>query len=109
MVDDDHAMVRTLCDILRLRGWDAHGVHTGEEALVAQRDGLYPVVLMDIKMPGMSGIEALRQMKAEQPELRGVLMTANSEIGLIEEAQGAGAVEVIHKPIDLASLFLRLE
>ena len=108
VVDDDRAMVRTLCDIFRLRGWDACGVHSGEEALEAQRQSHYPVVLMDIKMSGISGVAAFKQMKAEDPDLRCVLMTAESEMGVIANAERAGALNVVRKPIDLAALLLLL-
>jgi two-component system NtrC family response regulator/two-component system nitrogen regulation response regulator GlnG len=109
VVDDDRAMVRTLCDIFRLRGWDAHGVRSGEEAVAAQREGHYPVVLMDIKMSGISGVAAFKQMQAEDPNLRCVLMTAESETSVIEDAERAGAFNVVRKPIDLAALLLLLD
>jgi DNA-binding NtrC family response regulator len=109
VVDDDRAMVRTLCDIFRLRGWDAHGVHSGEEALTAQRESHYPVVLMDIKMSGISGVAAFKQMKADDPDLRCVLMTAHTETGVIEDAERTGGLHVVRKPIDLASLLLLLD
>ena len=107
VVDDDPGMVRTLCDIFRLRGWDPVGVHSGEEAVEEQYEHGYSCVLMDIMMPGIDGVTALRQMKEHRPALQVILMTAHTADERIAEARREGAFEVVTKPIDLPSL-LRL-
>lgn len=105
IVDDDPGMVRTLCDILRLRGWHADGVHSGEEAVQVACSGEYPFVLMDIKMPGMDGVTAFKAMKHCPPSTRMVvLMTAHTAPDLLAEARREGAHEVLTKPIDVPSL-----
>jgi CheY-like chemotaxis protein len=110
VVDDDHAMVRTLCDILRLRGWDATGVHSGEEAVQVACAEQYPVILMDIRMPGMDGVTAFKAMKQCAPPARKVvLMTAHTAPELLDEARREGAHDVMSKPIDLPSLMALLE
>lgn len=108
VVDDDPGMVRTLCDILRLRGWEAVGVHSGEAAVREEGDNSYAFVLMDIMMPGVDGIAALKAMKSRHPGARIVLMTAHTAEERIAEAIRAGALRVVHKPIDLASLMALL-
>lgn len=110
VVDDDHAMVRTLCDILRMRGWDAAGAYTGEEAVQVACAEQYPVILMDIRMPGMDGVTAFKAMKrCAPPERTVVLMTAHTEPELLDEARREGARDVMSKPIDLPSLMAILE
>lgn len=109
VVDDDPGMVRTLCDILRLRGWDSLGVHSGEAAVTAQCEGDYAFVLMDIIMPGIDGVSALKQMMRCRSAARVILMTAHTAPDKIADAMSAGAIQVITKPIDLGSLLRLLE
>lgn len=104
VVDDDPAMVRTLCDILRLRGWDAMGVHSGEAALREGGQTNYAFVLMDIMMPGMDGVSTLKAIRQTRPSAQVVLMTAHTAQERIAEAIREGAVQVVTKPIDLPSL-----
>jgi DNA-binding NtrC family response regulator len=109
IVDDDRQMVRTLCDILRLRGWVADGVHSGEEAVEAVRRQPYATVLMDVKMGGMNGVEALAEMKKLRPALRVVLMTAYTATELLAEATRQGALRILAKPVAVPGLIEMLE
>ncbi len=109
IVDDDRQMVRTLCDILRLRGWEADGAHSGEEAVAAARREQYATVLMDVRMGGMSGVEALTVMKTERPALRVVLMTAYTASDLLAEATRQGALRILSKPVAVPGLIDMLE
>jgi DNA-binding NtrC family response regulator len=109
VVDDDRAMVKTLCDILRLRGWDPQAAYTGREAVQSQQAGGYAVVLMDIKMPDMDGISASKIMRTGQPDLRIFLMTAHTGPYAVREVVREGAFQVVQKPIDIAALLNQLE
>jgi DNA-binding NtrC family response regulator len=104
VVDDDPGMVRTLCDIFRLRGWEPEGVYSGEAAVAAQCKDHYGVVLMDIMMPGIDGVTALKEIKGCNPKAKVVLMTAHTAPERVAEALEAGALDVVTKPIDLRSL-----
>jgi len=109
IVDDDRLMVRTLRDILSLRGWETDGVHSGEEAVAAIRVNEYAVVLMDVRMSGMSGVEALREMRALRPDLRVILMTAYAATELLAQAERDGALHVFPKPVELERLMDTLD
>ena len=110
VVDDDRAMVRTLCDILRLRGWECDGAYSGEEAVTAVCGGTtYSSVLMDIKMPGMDGVEAFKTMKGCSPEVRVMLMTAHTSDDTRAEAEREGAYRVLTKPVDFGDLLALLK
>jgi CheY-like chemotaxis protein len=100
VVDDDHLMASTLCDILEHKGWLAEPAHSGEAALDRAATDRPDVVLMDIKMGGMNGVEALKALRALHPTLRVILMTAYSVSNLLDEARRAGAVDVLSKPLD---------
>lgn len=109
VVDDDRLMVRTLRDILSLRGWETDGVYSGEEALAAVRVNEYAVVLMDVRMSGMTGVEALREMRALRPDLRVILMTAYAATELLAQAERDGALQVFPKPVELDRLMDTLD
>ena len=104
IVDDDRDMVRTLCDIFRLRGWDTGEAYSGDEAINAQQTAGYDRVLMDIKMPGLDGIAAYKSLSRLFPTLPVVLMTAH-RVADVEHT----SARVVTKPIDLPALFAILE
>ena len=104
VVDDDRLQVETLGDILELHGWEVRGAHSGREAIAAAKEGCYGLVLMDIKMPEMSGVTAFKAMKVDRPDIKVLLMTAHADEDLIREAEGAGAIRVLSKPLQLAVL-----
>lgn len=104
LVDDDRMMVRTLGDVLRIKGWDVTPAYSGESAIEAAASSSFDVVLMDIKMPGIDGVTAFKAMKAAHPNLRVVLMTAYAASEQIAEAEREGVVQVMQKPVDIARL-----
>ena len=101
VVDDDRRMVKTICDILRVKGHDPHPAYSGEEAVNKVREDSFDCVLMDLKMPGIDGVEALKMIKAAAPELPVVLMSAYATDLQAEEASRQGAFAVLTKPIDV--------
>lgn len=104
VVDDNRGMVDTLCDILSLRGWTPDRAYSGEEAVLRAREAPPNVVLMDIKMGGMNGVETLRALRSEHDTLKVVLMTAYSAGALVDEARAAGAIDILKKPVDPAAV-----
>jgi DNA-binding NtrC family response regulator len=97
-------MVRTLSDVLQLSGWAVATACSGAAAVEQVAGESFDVVLMDVKMPGMDGVAAFKAMKAIRPNVRVVLMTAYAEQDRLAEAQREGAVRIMPKPVDLASL-----
>ena len=109
IVDDDRFIVRTLTDILRLKGYQAEGAYSGEEALTAVERWPYDAVLMDIRMPGLNGVEAFRVIRRCSPRTRVILMTAYADSGLAAAAEQGGVVRVLSKPVDLGEVLALLE
>lgn len=101
LVDDDSGMVETLSDILRARRYDVVTADSGESAVERVRESAFDVVLMDIQMPGLNGVEALQAMKAMKPDLKVIMMTAFTRDDLVQEARRASAVAVVSKPLEL--------
>lgn len=109
VVDDDRAMVATLCDILELNGWETVRAYDGLAATdLVERHGV-DAVLMDVRMPKMNGVEALREIKRRRPGVRVLLMTAYAAQELLAQAQADGACRILRKPVDLGELLELLE
>lgn len=104
VVDDDRRMVKTLCDILKVKGYEATEAYSGGEAVDRIRTCNQDCVLMDIKMPGINGVEALFVIREICPDLPVVLMSAYADGKQIDMAKGKGAYSVMTKPVDIQSL-----
>jgi two-component system response regulator HydG len=104
VVDDDVMMTRTLKEILELQGWKADIANDGAIAVEAVSMRRYDVVLMDVKMPGMNGVDAFKEMKRVRPDIKVVLMTAYAAQELISDAEDNGVLKVLSKPVDIRSL-----
>ncbi len=100
VVDDDRRIVKTTCDILKIKGYETITAYTGEEAVNITKTDLPDCVLMDIKMPGISGIEAMKQMHQITPDLPVVLISAYASNEMTAEAKQAGAYAILNKPIN---------
>jgi DNA-binding NtrC family response regulator len=100
VVDDDRRIVKTTCDILKIKGYEAIAAYTGEEAVEKVRSDPPDCVLMDIKMPGINGVEAMKQMQLINPALPVVLISAYASDQLTAEAKQAGAYAILNKPIN---------
>jgi DNA-binding NtrC family response regulator len=101
IVDDDAGMLETLADIMTARRYDVSTAESGETAVAFVRRREPDVVLMDIKMPGLSGVQALRAMKQIAPDITVIMMTAFTHDELVAEARRATAVAIVAKPLDL--------
>jgi len=101
VVDDDRGMAETLADILDARGYRVRTGESGEQAIVMAREGGYAAILMDVRMPGLGGVGALKAIKARAPEAAIILMTAYTRDELLGEAERAGALTILPKPLDL--------
>lgn len=108
VVDDDRRMVKTICDILKVKGYEALQAYTGEDAVGKVKSEIPDCVLMDIKMPGINGVEALKMIKDISPNLPVLLMSAYATEELIKEGKQQGAYTVLTKPIDIQMVLLFL-
>lgn len=100
VVDDDRRIVKTTCDILKIKGYEPIAAYSGEEAVEKVRSDPPDCVLMDIKMTGINGVEALKQMQEIVPALPVVLVSAYATNDLMEEAKRAGAYAILSKPLN---------
>lgn len=100
VVDDDRRIVKTTCDILNVKGHEAIDAYTGEEGVEKVMSERPDCVLMDIKMPGISGVEAMKQMRAVIPDLPVVLVSAYATEDTLTAAKSDGAYAVLSKPLN---------
>jgi len=109
IVDDDGGMCETLSDIMEDSGYRTVIALDGYEAMQKVKEMDFDVILMDIRMPGMDGVETFKQIKSIQPGTAVVMMTAYAVEDLIEEALREGAYGVIHKPFDIERMMDLIE
>jgi CheY-like chemotaxis protein len=103
VVDDDPGIRETMGDILALEGFSVEVASDGEQAVVLCGKQAFDFALLDIRMPGMDGVQTLEAMKAVLPDLRVVMITGFEAGDLARRAMEAGAEAVFRKPLDVAS------
>ncbi len=104
VVDDDVDTCRNLKDILTDMGYVVDIAHDGYDALELVRKNAYDIALLDLKMPGMDGVELYRQIKKLQAGTVAMVVTAYASTDSNEEALTAGAWQVLPKPVDFPKL-----
>lgn len=109
IVDDEANVCRMLTTAFSLQGHEAHSACDGEAGLALFNEKQPDVVLMDIRMPVMDGIEALKVMRTQQPRIPVILMTAYAEVETAVEALRSGAFDYVIKPFDLDELNLVIQ
>ena len=109
IVDDESDFLDTLMKRMRKREVDVTGAGSGREALdVLSRDQV-DVVLLDVKMPGMDGIQVLREIKRLHPLVEVVMLTGHANIEVAIEGMESGAFDYLIKPMDIDDLLYKLQ
>jgi two-component system response regulator HydG len=109
LVDDDSIVLRSFGEVLRRSGYDVTPIAEPLEAVAAARDPSIDVVVSDINMPNLSGLEVLKAFKNAQPDLEVILITGNATVETASEAVRLGAFDYLTKPLDrLEDLTLRV-
>jgi len=104
IVDDEAELVSALKERLILRGFEAEGATTGTEALAFLENHSCDVVLLDVKMPGLGGLEVIRRIKADWPKLEVILLTGHGSVKSVEEGMALGAFDYLMKPVKIGEL-----
>jgi DNA-binding NtrC family response regulator len=108
VAEDEEITLNNLLETLREAGYDATGASDGTDALALVDKGRFDVLVTDIKMPGMSGIDLLEKVKERSPGTEVILATGYGSIGSAVEAMRKGAFDYLTKPFDLDELVLRV-
>jgi len=108
IVDDEEDFLRALVMRLELRGMDAHGVMSGDEALKTLAERHFDVVVLDIKMPGMDGLDVLRAIRRSHPQVVVLVLTGHASQELNTEGRSLGAYDYLIKPVKLETIVERI-
>ena len=109
LVDDEQEFVETLADRLKMRDLDPSIACNGEEALAAVEKEEPDVIVLDVKMPGIDGIEVLRRVKQAYPAVEVIILTGHGSKRDEEAARRIGAFDYVQKPANLDALVPRIQ
>jgi DNA-binding response OmpR family regulator len=109
LVDDEIEFVNTLSNRLGMRGIHTDVVHDGEQALEYVKKQEPDVIVLDLKMPGMYGMEVLRHLSKTNPDIQVVILTGHGTDRDEQEAQRLKAFDYLNKPVDIETLADRIK
>lgn len=107
-IDDEEELVQTLVERLELRGIDARGLSSGQEAIDCVAAEAFDVVLLDVKMPGVGGLEVLARLKELRPEQKVIMLTGHGSSRDAENGRALGAHDYLMKPVNFDDLLALL-
>jgi DNA-binding NtrC family response regulator len=108
-VDDEADFRETIVKRMQKRRIDALGFGSGEEALQWLASGSADVVVLDVRMQGMDGIQTLRAIKQSQPLVEVIMLTGHASLEIAREGMQLGAFDYLMKPVDLDELLYKIE
>jgi two-component system response regulator (stage 0 sporulation protein F) len=99
-VDDEAPVLEVLSEYFSTQGYAVETASTGADALAAARSYRPDLVLLDVRMPGMDGVEVLKKLRELDPGLAVIMVTANEDVALARETLKIGAFDYVSKPFD---------
>ena len=109
VVDDEADFLETIVMRLRRRKIDAYGVDSGKKALEIVENERFDVVVLDVLMPGMDGIETLKLLKKKKPFIEVIILTGHGSVESGLQGMQFGAFDYIMKPADLDELLEKIQ
>jgi len=109
LVDDEEEFVKALAERLKMRDLRSDTVLDGEEALSFVEDQEPDVMVLDLKMPGIDGMEVLRQVRKAYPKIQVIILTGHGTEKDEEEAKRLGAFDYLEKPVNLEVLVKKMK
>jgi DNA-binding NtrC family response regulator len=108
LVDDEEELVSTLCERLEFRGIEAAYSTNAQSALQMLRDSRFDAVVIDVKLPGMSGDDLLHTVNLSYPDLPVLMVTGHGSIVQGEYVKPEGAYDFLLKPVDISQLISKI-
>ena len=109
LVDDKEEFVSALSNRLLLHGMEVHTATKGEDALAMLQEKTADVVVLDVVMPGMGGLETLRRIKETYPHIQVILLTGHASTKEGIEGMRLGAFDYLMKPVDIEELIAKMK
>ena len=104
LVDDEEEFVTALAERMQLRGLDPKVAFSGEQALEVLERSLPDVIVLDLKMPGIGGLEVLRRVKKRYPQVQVIIVTGHGSDRDEAAARRLGAFDHLQKPVEINDL-----
>ena len=108
-VDDEIDFLETLMKRMKKRGVDVAGVGSGEQALYYLNKQPVDVIVLDVRMPGIGGINTLKEIKKMDPLMEVIMLTGHASIEAAIDGMELGAFDYLMKPADFDELFYKLQ
>ena len=109
LVDDEEEFVSALSERLILRGIEVDSALNGEEALARLVEKEFEVVILDVMMPGLGGLQVLRQIKTTHPNTQVILLTGHGSTREGIEGMRLGAFDYLIKPVDIEEMLEKMK
>ena len=109
LIDDEEDFTAALAKRLKARSFVVETASRGREALDKIKDNDFDAILLDLAMPGWDGIETLKRLKEENPNLQVILLTGHATVRKSVEAMRLGAADLVEKPATLDDLLEKIE
>lgn len=109
LVDDEKDFLETLCKRLVKRKLDVTSATGGREAIAKLEETPVDVVVLDVRMPGMNGIETLKEIKKLRPSIEVIMLTAHADVQVAMEGMELGAFDYLMKPMEIDDLLYKLQ
>ena len=109
LVDDEEEFVSALSERLMLRGIEVDSALNGEEALALMVEKVFEVVILDVMMPGLGGLEVLKQIKSTYPNTQVILLTGHGSTREGIEGMRLGAFDYLIKPVDIEEMLEKMK
>ena len=108
LVDDEADFLTTLAERLEARGLKVSTAASGEDAVGKVDDQNFDLIVLDLAMPGIDGLETLKQIKAKQPDAEIIMLSGQGSIKTSIEAMKLGADDFLEKPVNISDLMARI-
>jgi FixJ family two-component response regulator len=105
IVDDDPSVLKALARLLRTRAFRARTYASAQEFIASLSGELPACLIIDLQMPGMTGLELLQHLKRKEIRVPSIVITAHGDAGMRERCEAAGAIAFLSKPVQDTALF----
>jgi two-component system, response regulator RegA len=109
LVDDEKDFLDIMSERMQARGMTVKTADSADKAMAMLQSESFDAIVMDFKMPGIDGIQALKNIKDQKPELQIILLTGYATVEKTVEAMKIGATDLLEKPADLEALAARIK
>lgn len=109
IVDDNEDLIQNLSEILELKGYKVSVCLDGYKAIEKVKKEKFDLIFMDIRMPGINGVETFKRIRKISPGTITIMITAYSMEDMVKEALTQGAYDILYKPLDMEGVFAIIE